>query len=94
MAKYNDLAKEYSKEIEQAKELKAEHGRLVEKLNSESAGGKWPSSGTERAVDKAYGKYVSVMEDIRSDVEAEYAEVPYSQPRQQGIRGFFKKAGL
>ena len=94
MAKYDDLAKEYSKEIEQAKALKSEHDRLVEKFNSESSDGEWPSRGTERAVEESYSKYVNLVEDIRTDIEAEYAEVPYAKPRQQGIKKFFKKAGL
>lgn len=102
MAKYHDLVERYAEEIERIKVSKAQYekfSRQADEIN--------PVLHPEPDLDaiarvfeladmaeQAYQDMLNERDKLAQDIEAEYWDVPFAKPRQQGIDGFWREAGL
>ena len=109
MSKYHKLVRQYRDEINKIKALKARYETLADKaekiadeidFNAPGEPGREFFVAVERAdaameiAHNAHGDYVYALSMLSEDIEAEYAEVPFSKPRQAGIAGFWREAGI
>lgn len=102
MAKYHDLVKQYADEIAAIKASKAQYERLACEADEVN-----PVLHPEPDFDaiaraceladlaeNAYQGMMSEWDKLAQDIEAEYWDVPFAKPRQQGVDGFWREAGL
>jgi len=102
MAKYHDLVKQYAEEIRRIKASKAQYEKLAREADEIN-----PVLHPEPDLDaiarafeladlaeNAYQVMMSEWEKLAQDIEAEYWDVPFAKPRQQGMDGFWREAGL
>lgn len=106
MAKYNDLYEKYQQEIETLKQYKAwadearaaidaHDGKDVDwrddlavadhQLTGQALYQKWQDLADN---------YQIAADKLSQDIDAEYHEVPFAKPRQQGIEKFWELTGL
>jgi hypothetical protein len=92
MSKYHRLVKEWGAEIAEAKELKAQYHKLV--LRANAARSETEANDLYIQAEAVYQEYLSLIDEMDMFVQAEYYDVPFTKPRQAGIDGFWREAGL
>lgn len=102
MAKYHKLVEKHQAEIGNIKALRAEYESLIEQVNAiDPVVHPEPDfealaklNALEEEAHELYEELYAAWDMLSQDIEAEYYNVPYSKPRQQGIDGFWREAGL
>lgn len=98
--KYEQLVRLYADEIAEIKQLQALADEMLEsaKKSSEGIEDEYEIFVAEnqayRAWDAAMYNVNLAKEKLHADIEAEYANVPYSAPAQRGIEKFYELAGV
>lgn len=102
MSKYHKLVEQYSEEIAAIKTSKALYEKLAREANEINPvlhpEPDYPEiARAQELADLAHNAYQGMMcewDKLAQDIEAEYWDVPFAKPRQQGIDGFWREAGL
>lgn len=102
MAKYHDLVEQYAEEIRRIKVSKAQYEKLAQQADEINPvmhpEPDYPEIQRAWALadlaENAYQAMMSEWDKLAQDIEAEYWDVPFNKPRQQGIDGFWREAGL
>jgi len=102
MAKYHKLIEQYAEQIAAIKASRAQYERLAREADEIN-----PVLHPEPDLDaiarafeladlaeNAYQGMMSEWNKLAQDIEAEYWDIPFSKPRQQGVDGFWREAGL
>lgn len=98
--KYQELTKKYSEEIARIKRLQAISDEAKKKVDEFKPSGGWDNydhDAFENLVNDWQDKQASLhmeYEKLSQDIEAEYWDVPFAKPRNQGIQKFFEEAGI
>jgi hypothetical protein len=101
--KYDDLANAYAPEAARIMALKAQMDELQDEINEVHAEG-WEEGAEhetyfeveklEKEWDSVNHKWIRANEKLAKDLDAEYANVPYAKPAQQGINKVLELLGL
>ena len=106
MAKYNELLEKYQADIARLRKYKAwasealaaceEHDAKEVDWSDELAVADHHLAGSELAEkwQDASQNFQIEAEKLTQDIDAEYQDVPFSAPRNQGIEKFWELAGL
>lgn len=105
MAKYNELIKEFSTEIESIKCLNVKEAEINVRLTEAYEASIGDGDGDDvkyffscKAIEDEMGQVIEVlhseMSGLSHEVEMAYWEVPFAKPRNQGIAKFWELSGL
>ena len=98
--KYERLVRLYAEEIAAIKKMQEGADKSLEDARSARAGieDEYEIFVAERQAYEAWNAAMYEVhlakEKLHADIEAEYANVPYSAPREQGITKFYELAGI
>ena len=100
MSKYHKLVKQYAETIKKIKSLKTEYEALCVEASEAADEQEDPADAFfvaeaiyEKAREVNY-EMVCALDMLTQDIEVEYHDVPFAKPRQAGIDGFWREAGL
>lgn len=100
MAKYHNLVKVYKEDIEYIKSLEQTYDTLMKRIGAIDLDSRSDLDTIEEFV-SLHERAKDMADDLllaryllSQDIEAEYADVPLHGPRQAGIDGFYREAGL
>jgi len=93
MAKYNELLKKYSQEIEEIKALQASNQKLEDVIEAQTVGYDYPEH-LVAELNTQLTKEAELRNQLDNCIDAEYHEVPFKATRVQGIKKFYELSGL
>jgi len=103
MAKYDQLVTKYADEITEIKTRQQEHTALIDQINALGLPILHPEPDYTAIaqLDDLCAQAEQINSDLLvacdmldQDIQAEYHNVPFAGPRQAGIDGFYREAGL
>ena len=96
MAKYHELVKEYEDEIAYIKREQKVHDARMAEMNAIPMNEDNVAEIAEMAEQDeiAYDDLLLAQEELWQNIVIEYQYVPFAAPRNAGIAGFYRVAGL
>jgi chromosome segregation ATPase len=94
MAKYDDLAKQFSGDAREIQQLRAEMDSIGDQISAKFEAEDYDTSDLDNAYWKAEARWSEATADLRQEIEWAYSEVPFDAPAQQGIDKAWKLLGI